>query len=94
MTDEHVDLLTDNSLKEDLQILLDNINLQIEEVEKKALEMDIPVFRLETTTGDWPMRSLLVAKASTTHALVMMQMMEREANVYINNYHYAEGVQA
>lgn len=61
---------------EDLGVVLDNINLQIQEVEKEAFQLGVPAHTLRTMDGDWVLRSLLVGKASIVVALAQVQAME------------------
>lgn len=79
--------LKDNFLLEDLAILLENINLQIREVEIEAEHLGLHPTELRTSGGDWPLRSLLSAKAHTLNAMVVMKTTEnyaRTINIYNN----------
>lgn len=53
------------------------INLQIEEVKKKAKDAGIEATQLRTQDGTWVLIPLLAAKAQVLHALAIINQKER-----------------
>lgn len=78
-------LFHDNYLIEDLTVMLEQINAQIEVVERSAADMGVPPLELQTATGDWVMRSLFSAKAHTINAIVTLRSIDNYAKT-INIY--------
>lgn len=70
---ELLELLRDDFIAEDLAIVLQQINDQIGQIAQQARDMGIEPKMLQTSSGDWPMRQLLGAKASVLLALVQIK---------------------
>lgn len=83
------EVLSDGSILEDLQIVLENIEDQILEVEKMAHEHGCRPVELQTGNGDFMLRPLIVAKASAIAAIVTLRSMEQTAEkIILNQYIY------
>ena len=62
-----------NELRKDTVQLIQQIEYQIEVVEKRAKEMGIDPHVMQDSQGYWPMIPLLAAKASAYNTLIMLQ---------------------
>lgn len=60
-------------LRKETVALIRDIELQIDEVKKIAASLDARPEELRDMNGNWPMSSLLQAKAQAYNTLVMLQ---------------------
>lgn len=80
LPDETARLLEDNFLLEDLAFLLEQLNTQIKEVEKEAHELGCEPHEMRTAANDWPLRSVIVAKAHCLSAIALMKSVDGMAS--------------
>lgn len=59
-------------LGRELSRTMSQINAQIEEVREEAKRMEISPIKMRDTSGNYVLTPLLVAKAQTLHALVLV----------------------
>ena len=66
-------IINDDILRRDTIQLLKQIDQQIEEVNRQALELGIPGYQLRDGKGNWMMSPLLLAKAQAYNSLILLQ---------------------
>jgi hypothetical protein len=62
-----------DALRKELVALIRQINEQIEEIEKVAIERKIPIETIQDQQGNWVFPPLLLAKVQAYAALVQLQ---------------------
>lgn len=65
--------VTPNALRRDTVQLIHQINTQIRVVEQNAMDQGISAQYLRDSTGNWPLATLLLAKAQAYSTLVQLQ---------------------
>lgn len=70
--------ISSDALRKDVVQLLQRINAQIEEVEKRARRLGIQPQEVKDDTGNWVMIPLLLAKAQVYSSLVQLQAQNKK----------------
>lgn len=86
MSEGPIKVISNDYLLEDLQILLDSLNEQIKHMEKEAEILGVPPTEMRLHTGEYPMHTLLTAKAHCYSAMALMKSIDGLGTTIVNNY--------